>query len=228
MYQLFLPNQRGQNSALLQEIDCGNLVPGAEFCEGEGPEGQRGVFIAWRRIGQRADMGYQPARQDWFRSLCGRYWFGLWTDRPLTAELLARPETQDGPRLTLGNGEQWMVPSLDTFPRVIVSIADDQVELRLTKRWDAHGRRCLAWRDRLVTRAQQEIDAIEEFGSIEKIPEPVRRDFEPMFFPDMYAFAVEALAINYRVRREIVDRLELITTNNVAGIVQAACGLPIL
>jgi hypothetical protein len=227
MYQIFIPEQRGAKPSLLVEIDCGDLVSGADFMDSEGPEG-RGVIVAWRKIGQRVEMGYQPQRQEWFPSLCGRYWFGVWTDRPLTAESLARPETQDGPRLKLGNGEQWMIPSLDTFPRAIVTRKDGQIELKLMKSWDAHGRKCLAWRDRLVLRAKQEMDAIEEFGSIEKIPELVRRDFEPMLFPDLYAFAVEALAINYRVRREIVDRLELITTNNVAGIVQAACGLPLV
>lgn len=198
-YQLWIPNARGQDPRMLEELGLADFIVGAEFMpEAKGPVEGPGVIIAWRRPGH-ALIGYQPDRQTWLPAVPreglagGRFWLGFWNDQPVTPQDLARAYPQPGHRVQLGDGREWLVPLAKELTADLKMQDDGTWRYEIQRRFHAFYLDYLRW--------------ITLFG---EASEGTTYDFG-----EAADFVLQGLRINYRLLPEAVSHLRLFDTDNL-------------
>lgn len=170
-----------------------------------GPDGGRGLLIAWQ---QGVEVRYEPRTQRWQR--CGDHWRGVRTDyRP--EELAKDAPPAEGYPVRLGDGRQWVVPvALADAPNYAIPWREGlDDEGRLVRQVDpAYAGVC-----RVAAGLWQ---AMEATGRLQMEDDDLRRA------------CATALAVNYRVDLEDCLFLGLLTSEAYAGIVRAILDLPAL
>ncbi len=162
--------------------------------------------------GDGHDLNYDPNTQNWVR-ISEKVWLGYSKERalhPSAADLLRRERSLDGHMVTLGDGHVWAIPTVrflngDTrLPRVLVVGKDGCVEYQIRAEYQP-----------LVAAADKIIDSAIRGG-------------EPSTPEQLLWFAAAALAVNYRVGVHELSALQLIDTENIRQIAEAALDGPAL
>lgn len=202
-FQLYIPDELIGEPQLLERVGLSDFVQGAEFLttgEGPGPILARpGQIVAWRKPGKAA-IGYQPAVQTWFPAVArdgleaGRYWIGLWNEHTLTPADIARPYPKPGRTVTLGDGQEWLLPIAKELPADLILQDDGSWRYEVQRQFHAFYLGYLRW--------------LAIFGQAQ--------DGDTFEFADAAEFVLQALRINYRLLPEIASRLRLFTTENVS------------
>jgi hypothetical protein len=205
----------------LEELLCeGDDKPGISDSMIAGPDGVRGRFLTYGPRNATADrpIAYKPAEQTWKRAskrgelAAGRYWVGMWNAaeaRPTPAEL-RRNVMLLGPKVTLAaGGPVWEIALADQMPRKL-GVNDDGAMVKTFAR---------ARHKAYFDRAWELIHKVRESASDGLI----RFDLDEHF-----RFAADALALNYRVNVDALTLLEVIDSDLVFGVAQAAAGFPSL
>lgn len=178
-------------------------------------EGVRGMYYHWQRPG---DMTMSPKGLTWsdakeFRGLkAGRYRIGWNADAMPTPRELAVPMQVDGEPLWLGTQAMvWRLPDVMNLPTKLVLCGDTAKHERLC-RYHERNLDCRTW-----------IDECESF--LEQLKagrtDPTANLVE---WTRLWQFAFDTLAINYRVTPEIVDTLDLFTTDRITKVLLSAIG----
>lgn len=171
---------------------------------GSGPGGESGVIVAPVPIGGQVPetFGFFPDRQKWIN--CGPHWLGYELGTLPGPEVLRRKSLLPGYEVPLGDGQVWQVSvirRLGKFPALPRTMAlNDTGEFvtdvlpEFAGTWDASA------------------EMFDFLFRAESIP-----------FEQVFALAVEALAVNYRVGPREVSVLGLLNTVNFQSVFEAAC-----
>ncbi|MGD8237840.1 MAG: hypothetical protein PVH68_04770 [Armatimonadota bacterium] len=186
-----------------------------QTCTMRGPGDRRGaLFRGHVDAGAGPALAYEADAQTWRDAPDGEYAVGYWTDDPPGPDDLFRAEPVDGHRVRLADGHQWLVPVARAFPggtrlpeRLMLG-PDGGIVRRMLPEYVGLGRRAeKVWQ--VVSAQAQESDA------------DVTLDVE-----EGWSIAAEALAINYRLGAPEVSMLGLLTTTNLAPVLQALVDWP--
>lgn len=167
---------------------------------GTGPDGSGGSLYAWRTPYTDRRLHFNADDQVWIPAMRdganpeGRYWVGLWKDSPPVEKDLRRPNFLPGVDFSLG-GQEWMVPSLGMLPKKIVLAEDSRV----------------TFSPKLAYQAV----AIEAYRWISFRRNPANK-LAGRTLEEAILFCVRVLALNYRIPKELVNRLELFDTSSIA------------
>jgi hypothetical protein len=106
---------------------------------------------------------------------------------------LARNRQLPGLPVKLQDGQEWLIPIAKQLPHKIELDADGEPVRRILGRYAA-----------FYAEAGKYYDLLRGY-----------RSGEPLTIAGAFAFAVEALALNYRINRDVADFLELFTEENI-------------
>ncbi|QDT95554.1 hypothetical protein [Gimesia aquarii] len=201
MINFFIPNKSGANPKHLIEVGLETLLspndnqPLFHDLAGPGPDNLSGQIVSWQDEG----LAYRPDQQEWFeipadrrRKLPkGRYWIGSLKGAKPTAVDFARNSMLPGQaEMLLGDGQYWKIPNCSLFPMQF-SLGTDGETTKVPR----------PEFKRIFERTVWAMDLLET--SI-KNDQPI--DEEPAL-----DYCIEMLNLNYRVNREIVLWLNLLS-----------------
>lgn len=213
-YLIFIPGSTVPNKKRLGDVGLSDHSQGAFMspCP-HGPMGLSGVLAFWQHSNLN---GYFPSQQEWIASYeatssdAGAYWVGLANnDLPQPNELI-RNEVQEGSYVTLGDGKQWLIPAARLLPRDYVCRANGQWTGDVFEQFKGYWNESLKW-----------FEAVLEWdlsGETKPCVDPI----------EAIKFITSALKLNYRVTPEVISRLRLLNSKNLASaIVATVSGLEI-
>ena len=201
-FQIFIPGVvPTANPEHLVRVGLPHLIEDAQYvgCE-KGPDGSPGLLIAWPQPGA-LDHVYDPNRQEWAAAKregdrpAGRYWIGTWNDSPPTPKELARPYQLRGTWFAMADGRQWLLPVEALLTRKLVLSDDGEWAFVRQRKFADFSNQC--------DRFRQEFAA---HGAAANLMDD-----------DVIGFILDAMALNYRIVRELVPALGLFTSDNVVS-----------
>jgi hypothetical protein len=210
-FLIYLPNGKTQSPKLLEDVGLAHLIAGAEFLESVGPDGGRGMLLAWRRPDTDPRFNFDPAIQTWIAATLDgelpakRYFVGWFNDSPPRPAEMKRPDFLAGNWVKLGDGESWLVPCIRDLPLIFVRREDGRLDLGPQPRH------------------QSFYDKTEEVHSLFSAGRSGLAEATTPFFR-LAEFAEFTLSMNYRIVREIFYERQLFTTDNVQQVFYAAIG----
>lgn len=187
----------------------------------EGPDEGVGqlFYVAHLASTKRAIVSYVPQEQIWRPAsqhgdrVFGRYWIGFWKeDRPLPEEL-QRDRISDGFPVALGDGREWVIPIAEFLPK---RLTFDTVTGR--------EKEVVADCYREFTEKANQI--FESFVSNDLVQ--IVEGEHTVRIPEGLQFAADALQINYRVNRDLVDSLGLISNYEAIAVAEVATGMKLI
>lgn len=197
-YYLYLPGKHAHNPAHLDSVGLAGLVgkdggPMMADVSHGGPDGGTGVLAAWDER-----LSIRPT-QDWTPVDGGRYWLGREQGEPITPGMLARSKQHAGQDVLLDDGHAWHVPVARQLPQCF-TLEGLSVKPAYKPYWDAAYKALDTW---LV------VDEVE--APRWAIP-----------WEAGFAFAAQALEMNYRVNADILRWLGIVGTDHLVPLVEAA------
>lgn len=243
-YYLYFPGTIGISNEPLVRCGLADLARDqspAWFELDRGPDGKRGAACTWVR-GNADDppLALLPS-QAWTpcRPVCqetgdrrqgteveiprGAYWVGIDRERPPRPAELERREFYCGHPVALGDGKAWMIPTARRLPHTHGLGEDGSYSRRIHERFANFWARSEEYGRELLTVLRQALLLAERPNA--RPTDTLTADFD---MAQTFAFAVEALAINYRVNAEIVTRLGLLDDAGLLDVVKAVVDLPTL
>lgn len=178
-----------------------------------GPDGGSGMVIVPRpelAEGLAATPGYFPAAQIWEQSPDGKYWVGYEREQPPRPLDLGRAEVVDGHAVTLGDGNEWLIP----VGRLAMGGTRFEKRLRLGPAGEWVSEVLPAYHE-LVEQAER-IHAFLLAGDGEA----------SMDDAEAIDLAVRLLTLNYRIGRLEASALGLLTTRCVGKVLEAFIDVP--
>ena len=201
-FQLFFPNAGPDTGQALRKAGLPDFVDGATSCQVV-ISGQPGLLVGWG-----PSVGYAPEVQRWIDG--PGYRIGFWTDKPCLPEELARGSLFPGYRMSLADGNLWIVPAASELPTNIRLVDSKWTHVRKPQ-FDEYWARSEVWFRRLVLLDLNESRIREDAGlnSDELLAEWVD-------------FVVFALRQNYRLTPLIASELGLIDSASLFNVTMSA------
>lgn len=210
-FEIYVPNARRNLPAvlLLDGLGLGGLLRAGDrvpdlvdVAEGSGPDGGRGLIVAWSQGRSPEMLAWNPAAEDALHRLpAGRFSFGFDVRSTVAPSDLQRDEAafDGGNYATLADGRQWVVPYLQgVFFR--------------------------------ATTSRFETESIATAHHLKALAES-RRGPEVWDLAELNAAAdacADLLSFNYRVNRELCLVLGLFDVPSLEAILGASCRVPLL
>lgn len=203
-YLIFIPNETRQSRDVLTDAGFGSLLQPGEPdplvfpLPGAGPDGKSGVLVlpfSSPDESRNPQPGYMPARQTWKQLPESNCWIGWQTESPPTPTELARsiPLPFAGPSITLGDGQEWMIPACMDQKHVMTPGPNG---------WTTKDKP--RWPD-LYTKAEPVLAMVERN----------QRDEIEFDFGLAAEFLTDLLTLNFRLTPEIVGVFELLDQDNL-------------
>lgn len=202
-FQIYIPGA-ADLAPELAKVGLGDFVANAEALRtAVGPDGKSGCVFAWWTKTSR-QMGYRPADQKWTESNDG-YWVGSWNESQSTPDELARTYQEPGTRITLGDGNQWLLPTIEKLPRDMI-LADDG-----TWRYEIQRRHHKLYLETL--------DWVRRFAPTQDGKSQVQVNMS-----ELADFVVDTLRMNYRITREVASEMRLLSTQTLSAAFSSIAG----
>ncbi len=186
----------------------------------DGPSKCAGVVIA-NQATKPDRLGYYRQQQTWIKANQGAYWVCVNSDgdKPKPARL-EREEMVSGHNVTLGDGNEWLIPVVRSIVR------GSQLPYRHIL--DENGK----WTTRPMDVYVSLSDQAERFaalilGSVQPLDEET--DEEPaaeMTKNESRNLAIDAIGVNYRIGPWEISQLELLTDRTIYNINKAVIDFP--
>ena len=178
--------------------------------QGPGPNHQDGWIYIRTSPTQRGPL---DGEIEWLSALpvdgpAGRYHIGFAKGQNPTPMDLARPYQFPGVWRSLGDGHRWLIPIPKQIPPAMVYQADGTIGFQPLRQMHGHFIRATyvdqvhAW-EKLLLSAD---------------------GFTQINVDELMSFAMEALKVNYFITPEVINRLQLLTTQLAKEIMFAAVG----
>lgn len=198
---VYLPKVNTPNSDHLRAVGLEDFVDGAQFncLQPDKPapgDNKGGSLVTWTPPGRRQPV-YDPDSQLWLPAMPmdslkeKRYWIGFDPLSPPRPQELIRREPYVGSPVTLGDGQQWLIPHARELPHDLIRGEDGEWVRQVRSEFYAFAMTTIGW--------QRQFDSLEP-GDV---------------FPDetgLAEFVEEALRLNYRLTPEIISHLRLFST----------------
>lgn len=191
----------------LEHVGLADHVAGAfSLAVADGPDNKGGTLFAWQPNNGAVRLHYRADEQDWIPAVprydqpAERYWLGFWRDSPVTPRDILRPRTTPGTELAIGE-HSWRIPSAEMLPAVAAFMPDGE------------------W-------ATEVEPAYREYWSaVESLRLTLLAGREEMELAEMFEFCLQALSVNYRLAREVLGHLQVLSTESAPRILRTAIGL---
>jgi hypothetical protein len=215
MYFLYCIDSGQISAAAMATAGLGHLPPAATLITRgmlDGPDGRACLMVADGRCEPRR-LRYAPAEQTWAKSAGGKYWLGFWNDQRPTAASLQRTAAMSGYKVTLGDGDEWIVPVLRQLDggtgleQAYAMTAEGLTCMPLPQHADLFARAGQLWAD-------YQIQVTGEAGSI------------ALADGQRFALAAEALALHYHLGADEITLLGLLTTVTMSKVLAALIDVP--
>lgn len=223
-FRIFIPGDQLIATAspdALRAVGLGHLHPGA-MCIRHEPvkklfDGQAGLIYFWQQPGDMKVMpdgvtlAWVPAKE--FDGLPpGRYQIGFHPDRPPTPKQLAVGLQVQGDTILLGSADlAWTVPDVLFLPARVI-LCGDGVKFERMAKYQSRNIECGRW-----------VKECEDFMAMLRAGRADSGQFE-VEWRRLYEFCLTSLQINYRVTPEVVERIDLFTTDSMKSILLSAIG----
>lgn len=204
-YELFIPGQFNAAEDALQSVGFDGYGNGVESSIVEfGPTGERGYWLAWRGSGRRPQFNDHAGRWMPAEAFDGRpptrYHIAIDLEDPPKPQDLAKARMVEGRRVTLRDGNSWLMPSVPKLERSIV-LRDGEFAMAVDP--------VLAW---AYAEAQRWHELAEQPNTRHEVIDAMRTVYR-------------ILCINYRLTPELVNVLGLFTSKNVEECLMAMIGI---
>ena len=233
-FVVFLPGRTGANPQHLTDVGLPELKDSAEFVDLDPrgfisaiSAGQPGVLVFWRKCPDMralADWNWHGAEEHaaFGESSKGRFWIGWDAAEPPNTEDLARDKRYPGHWVTLGDGQQWQIPSYIRLDHVYRMGPDGAPVMRPAPQWERFCRRSIEIQKSLF-------DAVGLSHLLDGRPmeaDNPSTELKAVTVSGGLQYAADALSINYRINLEIALALGLFTTAVLPEVVAATVDLP--
>ena len=203
-YLIYIPDTRSHGETLdrMREVGLGDLIDGASTSQilQHGPNDQgRGHLVHWDNAihhDRNPKLVIDPEVIDWAESKTpGLFWMGQEHDRPVEPIDIARgePVPHSGELVQLGDLQQWEVPIARQLPARPTLDENRQPVLVV-----------VAQHQEFYDRAESYLQEMMGFDVDGK---------RELNIADGFRFAVDAIAMNYRLNSDIIDWLGLFATD---------------
>jgi hypothetical protein len=235
-YYLYFPGATGITDEHLARCGLEDLARGQSptwFEPPRGPDGKRGMACTWLRgNGDDPPLGIvesqkwtpcRPAAIPGGKLEAGAYWVGVDRERPVRPEDIERAEPFAGHRVPLDDDQIWTVPIARRLPHCH-GLDDRGAYCRqIHPRFAAFWQRSESFAAELLTVVRQLTLMATRKGA--KPTDTLNAQFD---MAETFDFAVEALAMNYRLNAELVTTLGLLDDCGLLDVVKAVVDLPTL
>lgn len=223
MFSLYLPGPGPATEAALRQVGAdwaldSSVTPMFVGID-EGPDGVCGRLVYFEQRGRFSSkhlaavdlqaQRWEPAAPEGDLP-AARYWIGVWKDGAANPEDLQRANMVDGVPVELRGGQQWVIPIVDYLPQSV----------KLNRQTGEEELRPLPEHLSFV----EKTNALFRYLIGDEFQERVAETFK-VLIPKGLSYAAEALAMNYRVNRDLVDMLDLIGEYEAAEIATITTGL---
>lgn len=215
-FQVFIPDSEDspRESKLpqkpLEAVGLADLITNAAGEESGGPEDQTGILISWPTTGD-AETGYKPDRQTWLPAVpregleAKRYWVGVWNDRPPTPKDLKRHYQYNGRFVDMNDGKEWLIPRASELPHQMILADDGTWKFEVQRQFHDMHNESQKWVS-LLAQADESTTFL---------------------WPDLIAFVVPALKMNYMLTDEVISHLGLLDQPRLIRSLYAICGVEV-
>ena len=227
MFGLYIPKRRIASPDALRDLGAdwaldSSVTPMFADVIQDGPDGGGGTFVHFDGRGRFAPNHLATINldaQDWLPAApegelaAGRYWLGVWRKQKPGPEDLQRATVNDGPPLALRDGRHWVIPIADYLPKLMtINRQTGDEELRPLP---------------------EHLSFVEKTNELFRLlmSDDFHRELEETFrvvIPRGLSYAAEALSVNYRVNRDLVDMLGLIGEFEAVQIAGIATGVDLV
>ena len=132
----------------------------------------------------------------------GRYWIGIHKNSKPTPTELKRVDNFPGPKVVLGDGNEWMIAAGGRLPHVYKLNSQGEYESKVREEFQDYFEKTTEWYHRLLL-----IDPSQETVSVTV---------------GWCQCCIEAIGMNYRMPAELASYLELIGSDNLWSIAMAS------
>ncbi len=202
-YLVYIPGQPIRTEQALRDVGLGEIIdpqfPAACCDLSSGPDGSHGLLFYWQDSSnggaglsllpslRAEDNDWQPAKA-YDGKPAGRFWLGKSKVKPVTPDGLLRRNYYGGLPVVLDDGNEWAIPVARQLPH---SYGIDEFGRPARKIQSAY--------INFFDQSQAWLDKFRQYA----------RDRTDPNVADGWYFAVEAIAMNYRVNQDIADWLQL-------------------
>lgn len=234
-YTLYIPGIQGADNENLARVGIGDLARdrGPAWAEvlTNGPDGGKGMLCAWRNgnlthdahLCVHTDLAWTPAPPDPDRELeGGRYWIGIDQKRPLEPEDIERKKCESSNAVALCDERMWKIPVAEKLPhRHGIDPTTGERVRRVSPQYA----------DFWETSQEYAVQVFSEMDAIDILREakpnmPLDEMQVEFAFCDVWTYVAYAMAINYRINDEILDRLELLDDASSVRVICATIDMP--
>ena len=245
-YVVFLPELSGGNPDHLVRAGLQELTEGASFADFHTamvPEADplenpaiaetfswlgnaAGSLVFWKTCPEWRELRYfhwEPAEENTTTGQKrGRYWIGWDPESPPTADDLKRVKQYGGHWTTLGNGEQWLIPSYMRLDHVFRMGTDGEPIMRPAPQWERFCKRS----EEIQQSVFEAVGIANDLNGRPAVPDDPATEFTKVTVSGGVAYSGDVLSINYRLNVEIALMLGLLTSGVLPKVIAASIDLP--
>lgn len=201
-YKIYIPGARGYGPEHLARVGLADLIdPGCSIGGTDvscGPDGAPGVVFHW---GDESPPGFHRDAELWTKCKprgdlkAGRFWMGQTQGSPPRPGDLLRSRHLGGSYVQLADGQQWLSPTVKLIPHNYTLDDDGQPVRRIKPEYQA-------W----VDRGTEYFDLMLQWR---------QNQGGDLTVPQAWKFAIDSLAMNYRVNADIASWLGLLDDETI-------------
>ncbi len=217
-YSLYFPERQGSTPEHLTRVGLGCLLKdGApEFADlDRGPDGKSGVMCTWRNMEIPTDehphLGFSKERQHWEPCAVsdkdgvakGDFWIGFEEEKKPRPLDLQWNELHDGYRLVLGDGNEWLIPTMEALPQTFgIDVDSGKMVSEPTEEYEDFCRRTNEYASIILN----ELGMLDRLYKArpDKAPDESQVEFS---LEDCFEYCCDALLINYRVHWQVINAM---------------------
>ena len=205
MFAIYLPGKTGANPEHLAGVGLGDLLAPDDHAPSytslhPGPDGGAGVAVHWGgSMARSADF-------EWTKNPRGNFWFGR--SGQLGPADFARRRQLDGRAVIMGDAQEWTIATARQLPQFLSFTSTGKVSANLVPQFKRYYEACWA------------------FWNLVSTPDADQR--VTIKWADAAVFIGLALSINYRVNVDVAAWLELMRTDRLFEVPEAACELDLI